>query len=399
MGKMEVTVVEGRNLAAKDVDGTSDPFVKLKVGHREVSTRVIKSTLNPRWNEKFTLNVGDEHKDQLLISVWDKDFIGKESLGSYSLSLGNLNKNVPNDMWLNLQRIKRGELHIVIVPDFGRDTYGQPPPSGYAPTSGYAPPPSAGYGAPPASTGYPPASTGYPPAGAPPPGGYSATPPSGGYGQPPPPPSAGYPPQQPAPVPQQPSGAYSNPFQAQAAWGQVRQTFQQQSTANYWQNQAGAGQPPAQPFGAPPANPGYPPTPQQMANQQPSTGYPPPTGAPPPNPGYPAPPPASNPNPGYPPPPPQSQPAPPAGGPGYPPPPGGSNPPPAGGPGYPPPPGGSQPYPQQQPPPSTGYPAPSNPPPSTGYPAPPPQGGPPPSTGYPAPPPTNPNYQQQPPTY
>lgn len=48
------------NLAAMDSNGLSDPFVEISL-HKDLAlkTKVIKGTLNPFWNEKFTLHIDD----------------------------------------------------------------------------------------------------------------------------------------------------------------------------------------------------------------------------------------------------------------------------------------------------------------------------------------------------
>ncbi|KAM7263092.1 hypothetical protein ACFE04_000775 [Oxalis oulophora] len=71
LGLIKVNVVKGTNLAVRDVM-TSDPYVILSLGHQSVKTKVIKSSLNPVWNESLMLSI-PENVPPLKILVYDKD--------------------------------------------------------------------------------------------------------------------------------------------------------------------------------------------------------------------------------------------------------------------------------------------------------------------------------------
>ena len=49
-------VFQGRDLAARDLNGLSDPYVRITLlpdkKHR-LETKIKRKTLNPRWNETF----------------------------------------------------------------------------------------------------------------------------------------------------------------------------------------------------------------------------------------------------------------------------------------------------------------------------------------------------------
>ncbi|XP_042411288.1 probable ADP-ribosylation factor GTPase-activating protein AGD11 isoform X3 [Zingiber officinale] len=63
--------IRGTNLAIRDVV-SSDPYVILSLGHQSMKTRVIKSNLNPIWNEKLMLSIPDPIPP-LKLQVYDKD--------------------------------------------------------------------------------------------------------------------------------------------------------------------------------------------------------------------------------------------------------------------------------------------------------------------------------------
>ena len=56
IGNLHLKLVAGRGLAVKDTfSRSSDPFVKIYLGHQSVKSKVIKKTLNPVWNQEFNL--------------------------------------------------------------------------------------------------------------------------------------------------------------------------------------------------------------------------------------------------------------------------------------------------------------------------------------------------------
>ncbi|XP_048575567.1 BAI1-associated protein 3 isoform X2 [Nematostella vectensis] len=99
---MHVTVVQARNLEAKDANGLSDPYCMLGLMRSELEetdanknkrgklrkrstlrellkdesikvTTVRENTLNPTWEESFTLEVTDARNEKLHVDVWDCD--------------------------------------------------------------------------------------------------------------------------------------------------------------------------------------------------------------------------------------------------------------------------------------------------------------------------------------
>ena len=95
--KLQITVIQGRNLVAKDIGGKSDPFVTLILkdakGQKypkveEKSTKYINNTLNPTWGEAFTFDVLPD--DIILAECWDKDTFGKDAMGSTHIGIKDL---------------------------------------------------------------------------------------------------------------------------------------------------------------------------------------------------------------------------------------------------------------------------------------------------------------------
>ncbi|KAI4371607.1 hypothetical protein MLD38_009935 [Melastoma candidum] len=70
--KLYVRIIEARNIPAMDLNGLSDPYVRLQLGRHRFRTKVVKKCLNPTWGEGFSFRVEDL-KDDLLIAVLDED--------------------------------------------------------------------------------------------------------------------------------------------------------------------------------------------------------------------------------------------------------------------------------------------------------------------------------------
>ncbi|KAG0459432.1 hypothetical protein HPP92_022560 [Vanilla planifolia] len=85
--KLLVHVIQARGLLAMDLNGLSDPYVRLQLGKQRAKTKVVKRSLNPWWDEEFSFRVGDL-RDELVVSVLDEDkFFSDDSLGQIKLPL------------------------------------------------------------------------------------------------------------------------------------------------------------------------------------------------------------------------------------------------------------------------------------------------------------------------
>ncbi|GJN03863.1 hypothetical protein PR202_ga21352 [Eleusine coracana subsp. coracana] len=70
-----------------DSNGFSDPYVKLQLGKQRFKTKVIKTNLNPTWDQEFSFLVGDG-KDVLKLDVYDEDILSMDDfLGQVKVPL------------------------------------------------------------------------------------------------------------------------------------------------------------------------------------------------------------------------------------------------------------------------------------------------------------------------
>nr|CAB3266768.1 synaptotagmin-7 [Phallusia mammillata] len=83
-GILDIEIIKGRNMKPMDLNGTSDPYVKIWLLYKgkrveKKKTAVVKNTLNPDFGEEFTFTAPmDRLRDiQIEITVMDHDTIGR----------------------------------------------------------------------------------------------------------------------------------------------------------------------------------------------------------------------------------------------------------------------------------------------------------------------------------
>eukprot|EP00339_Tiarina_fusa_P008961 CAMPEP_0117029572 /NCGR_PEP_ID=MMETSP0472-20121206/21401_1 /TAXON_ID=693140 ORGANISM="Tiarina fusus, Strain LIS" /NCGR_SAMPLE_ID=MMETSP0472 /ASSEMBLY_ACC=CAM_ASM_000603 /LENGTH=802 /DNA_ID=CAMNT_0004737373 /DNA_START=45 /DNA_END=2453 /DNA_ORIENTATION=+ len=119
-GLLRIGLIEGSDLVAADVCGTSDPYCVFTIGDPTAKklpkqkSSVIPYTLNPVWNESFVSEANTT--DILTINVYDKDAVGSDDfLGRIQLPLDTLMCGKTVEQWIPLQLINKGFLHVTIT--------------------------------------------------------------------------------------------------------------------------------------------------------------------------------------------------------------------------------------------------------------------------------------------
>ncbi|XP_051491882.1 ras GTPase-activating protein 4-like isoform X3 [Apus apus] len=98
------TVLEARDLARKDRNGASDPFVRLRYNGRVQESPVIKKSCYPRWNETFEFELAEPAGEKLCVEVWDWDLVGRNDfLGKVVFSVPGLEAAGQEEGWFRLQ--------------------------------------------------------------------------------------------------------------------------------------------------------------------------------------------------------------------------------------------------------------------------------------------------------
>ncbi|XP_071301797.1 rasGAP-activating-like protein 1 isoform X4 [Agelaius tricolor] len=120
-------VLEGKDLPAKDLSGSSNPYCVVKVDNEVVArTATVWKSLNPFWGEEITLLL-PRGFHSLAIYVLDEDTIGQDDvIGKVSLSHQQISAEPRGiDSWLSLAPVSpdqevQGEIHLELqVPERG----------------------------------------------------------------------------------------------------------------------------------------------------------------------------------------------------------------------------------------------------------------------------------------
>ncbi|XP_070571992.1 rasGAP-activating-like protein 1 isoform X2 [Ptychodera flava] len=113
-------VGEGKDLPAKDITGSSDPYCLVKIDNEVVArTATVWKTLDPFWGEEYTLHLPSGFHN-LSLYVYDEDTLSVDDIiGKVSLDKELLDNNprAGIEKWFKLHKVNRdsevqGEVHI-----------------------------------------------------------------------------------------------------------------------------------------------------------------------------------------------------------------------------------------------------------------------------------------------
>ena len=107
---VELYIERGKDLSIKDINGTSDPYVKIYYGNDEkYITNIVHKNLNPIWNEKCSFIVYDL-TIPIYFYIFDYDRIGRdESMGTTKIDLWKLPLENIYNATLELDNEKRND--------------------------------------------------------------------------------------------------------------------------------------------------------------------------------------------------------------------------------------------------------------------------------------------------
>ncbi|ORX82449.1 hypothetical protein K493DRAFT_342190 [Basidiobolus meristosporus CBS 931.73] len=113
-GFLTVDILQGKELPAVDSNGLSDPYVRVRWGRKAVyKTKIIKKTLEPKWQESFTIPV-DGSPVRLNFLVRDHNMLQDVDLGEYETNIWDhidlTNSQPAEGVWVDLQKATKGKI-------------------------------------------------------------------------------------------------------------------------------------------------------------------------------------------------------------------------------------------------------------------------------------------------
>uniref|UniRef100_A0A8C4ITS0 RasGAP-activating-like protein 1 n=1 Tax=Dicentrarchus labrax TaxID=13489 RepID=A0A8C4ITS0_DICLA len=107
-------VIEARDLAPRDISGTSDPFARVIFNNHSAETAIIKKTRFPHWGETLELELDPEELSEegtVTVEVWDWDMVGKNDfLGKVEIPFACLHKTPLLEGWFRLLPLGNSEV-------------------------------------------------------------------------------------------------------------------------------------------------------------------------------------------------------------------------------------------------------------------------------------------------
>nr|XP_019608357.1 PREDICTED: ras GTPase-activating protein 4B isoform X2 [Rhinolophus sinicus] len=102
--RLRCSVLEARDLAPKDRNGASDPFVRVRYNGRTQETSIVKKSCYPRWNETFEFEVEEGAPEALCVEAWDWDLVSRNDfLGKVVFNVHRLGAAQQEEGWFRLQ--------------------------------------------------------------------------------------------------------------------------------------------------------------------------------------------------------------------------------------------------------------------------------------------------------
>ncbi|KAI3520448.1 hypothetical protein L1887_09878 [Cichorium endivia] len=124
MQYLYIRVVKAKELPPKDVTGSCDPYVEVKLGNYKGITRHFEKKSNPEWDHVFAFSQDRIQASFVEIVVKDKDVVMDDFIGRIMFELLDVPRRVPPDsplapQWYKLEdkkgeKLKHGEIMLAV---------------------------------------------------------------------------------------------------------------------------------------------------------------------------------------------------------------------------------------------------------------------------------------------
>lgn len=123
MQYLYVRVVKAKDLPGKDITGTCDPYVEVKLGNYKGVTKHFEKTSKPEWNQVFAFSKERIQASVLEVVLKDHDVVLDDFMGRIMFELNDIPKRVPPDsplapQWYRMEDRKgdkvKGELMLAV---------------------------------------------------------------------------------------------------------------------------------------------------------------------------------------------------------------------------------------------------------------------------------------------
>ncbi|XP_021110107.1 ras GTPase-activating protein 4B isoform X3 [Heterocephalus glaber] len=102
--RLRCSVLEARDLAPKDRNGASDPFVRVRYNGQTRESSVVKKSCYPRWNETFEFELEEGSTEVLCVEAWDWDLVSRNDfLGKVVVNVQRVRAAEQEEGWFRLQ--------------------------------------------------------------------------------------------------------------------------------------------------------------------------------------------------------------------------------------------------------------------------------------------------------
>ncbi|KAI9223393.1 C2 domain-containing protein [Blastocladiella britannica] len=141
-GTLEILLHGARDLYDTTSLGKMDPYAKIRIGDHVLKSRTHQNGgRSPHWNQTFTANVLEGHR-QILVELYDEDdFTADDKIGTATVDLDRAFSGIVEDSWFQVLRhghfAGQIQFRLTFRPLASAQHYPTSAPPSYSAPSGY----------------------------------------------------------------------------------------------------------------------------------------------------------------------------------------------------------------------------------------------------------------------